>query len=138
LQALGDYPINTGTYVACDFEQQDFVDCLRRAGFDASQRALLIWEGVVYYLTEPAIRATLQRIASGCEPTSRLIFDYSNVKGGEDDEDETKKRIREQAAQVGEPMRFGTNDVTPLLADAGFHHVRTVSFDQACLSLTGT
>jgi methyltransferase (TIGR00027 family) len=139
LDALSDYPVTAATYVPCDFEHQDFVDCLREAAFAPHERALLIWEGVVYYLTEPAIRQTLRRVASGCEPRSRLVFDYSDVMHSkEHQEGDTKARIREEVAQVGEPMRFGTRDVTPILADEGFRHVRTVSFDQACLSLTGT
>jgi hypothetical protein len=39
---------------------------------------------------------------------------------------------------LGEPVRFGTNDPLPMLYEEGFRHVRSVSFDEACLSLTGT
>jgi hypothetical protein len=37
-----------------------------------------------------------------------------------------------------EPIRFGTNDPLPMLFEAGFRHVRSQSFDEICLSLTGT
>ena len=41
-------------------------------------------------------------------------------------------------ANVCQRFLFGTNDPLPMLHECGFRHVRSVSFDQACLSLTGT
>lgn len=40
--------------------------------------------------------------------------------------------------RLGERIVFGTNDPLPMLYEEGFRHVRSVSFDEACLSLTGT
>src|SRR5262245_41023990 len=45
------YPIDCATYVACDFESQDFVSELDRSGFSSAEPAFVVWEGVSPYLT---------------------------------------------------------------------------------------
>lgn len=139
LEALPDYPRSAATYVACDFETDDIVDRLVEAGFRRDAPALILWEGVVPYLSEPAIRATLRRITVACERRSVLVFDYvmRRIAEGKDIREDDAKNI-ELLGTLGEPVRFGTNDPLPLLFDEGFRHVRCVSFDEICLSLTGT
>lgn len=139
LRALPGYPLDAARFVACDFESDDFVECLVAHGFAPEQPAFVSWEGVVPYLTEPAIRHTLGRIADALAPTSVLVFDYIGKRIVE------RRDVSAQDAAnmalldgLGEPAVFGTNDPLPMLFDAGFRQVRTVSFDQACLSLTGT
>lgn len=139
LEALPGYPVDAATYVPCDFERQDFARALEAGGFDPGRPAVLIWEGVVYYLTEAAVRATLSRVASGCHPDSRLYFDHVGKRFVEGSvRDPNDLAARERVAEMGEPLRFGIDDVLPLLYGAGFRYVRTVSFDEACLALTGT
>jgi len=139
LRSIADYPIDAATYVSCDFEREDFVERLTEKGFSTAEPAFIVWEGVVCYLTEAAVRATLQRIANACEPSTMVLFDYFSKKLTEgrskraDDE-----AMREWLEGLGEPLRFGINDVLPLLYEEGFRHVRTLSFDEACLTLTGT
>jgi methyltransferase (TIGR00027 family) len=139
LRKVQGYPIDAATYVACDFEKDDFLDRLVGAGFDVEAPALIVWEGVTYYLPEPAIRATLRRVAKGCEPRSLLLFDYFTrgfVEGAT--RADSDKQTRELVEELGERFVFGTNDPLPMLAEEGFRHVRTVSFDEICLSITGT
>jgi methyltransferase (TIGR00027 family) len=139
LRALDDYPIERATYVACDFETDDFVDRLVDRGFRPAAPALILWEGVVPYLSEPAIRATLRRLTTACEPKSVVVFDYvmRRIAEGKDIREDDAKNV-ELLGALGEPVRFGTNDPLPLLYEEGFRHVRCVSFDEICLSLTGT
>lgn len=138
LRAIERYPIDAATYVSCDFEREDFLDRLGACGFDRARPAIFLWEGVVYYLTEGAVRATLSRIAS-CHPASRLFFDYVGKRFVEGQvKDASDIRARDLVAEMGEPLRFGINDVVPLLFESGFRYVRTTSFDEACLALTGT
>jgi hypothetical protein len=49
-----------------------------------------------------------------------------------------KEDTREFVGRLGEPVRFGSKDPVPMLAECGFRHVRSLSFDEACLTLTGT
>jgi methyltransferase (TIGR00027 family) len=138
LRALPGYPADCATYVPCDFERDDFLDRLVAEGFDAGAPAAIVWEGVIFYLTEQAARATLRRIASGCHASSVVLFDYVQrkiVEGRVKDDDEA---VRHALRELGEPLRFGCDDMLPLLYEEGFRHVRLTSFDEACLGLTGT
>ena len=139
LEGLAGYPVDAAIYASCDFEREDFLDRLVECGFDTTAPAVIVWEGVVPYLTEEAVRSTCRRVASGCEPSTVLLFDYvrkrmvsgASLRHGD-------KQALDLVTDVGEPVRFGTDDPLPLLYEEGFRHVRTVTFDQACLSLTGT
>ena len=139
LERLDGYPIDAATYVPCDFEREDFLEQLGAHGFLRDQPALLLWEGVSPYLTRSAVQQTLDRVARGCHPASVLGFDYfsSRLSEGARIRDEDKA-VLDALADFGEPVRFGTNDAVPLLYEAGFRHVRTIGFDEICLTYTGT
>jgi methyltransferase (TIGR00027 family) len=140
LAAADGYPMDAATFAPCDFEREDFLDRLAAAGFDADAPAVIVWEGVVPYLTEPAVRGTLHRVAAGCHPHTVLLFDYLMKRMGEGAPDlpEHDKQTRQMVADLGEPVQFGINDPVPLLYEEGFCHVRAISFNEICLSLTGT
>ena len=139
LARLDEYPVSAAVYVACNFEEDDFLDRLTASGFEASAPAVVIWEGVTPYLSERAVRATLRRIATGMQERTVVLFDFlgkkiveGNVKHAEDLE--TRDLVRD----LGEPLAWGTNDVLPLLYDEGFRRVRVTSFDEIALNRTGT
>lgn len=138
LAKLDGYPLDAATYVTCDFERDDFVDRLTAKGFRVDQPAVFVWEGVTYYLTEPAVTATLSRLASACHPRSRVLFDYVGKKLVERRADIADQRAMGFVEQLGEPFVWGVNDIVPLVYSAGFRWVDVTSFDQACLNLTGT
>lgn len=139
LAALEGYPIDAATYVGCDFETQAPLDQLAAHGLDPAQPALVLWEGVVPYLTEEAVRATLTGLAQGLHPESVIVFDtISKVVAKNQSRREQDQKLSKLVDEVGEPFRFGLDDPTPLCADCGLQHVRSVSFDEACLSITGT
>jgi methyltransferase (TIGR00027 family) len=139
LARLSGYPMDAATFVECDFEGDDFLDRLVACGLDRNAPALFVWEGVSYYLPEVAVRATLNRVASAAEPSSVIVFDYFGAKfvagGGNDEED---RQARDKVANMGEPLRFGTSDVLPLLYECGFRRVHVESFDEIALRYTGT
>lgn len=140
LSSFDTYPIDAATFVACDFETDDFVECLDDAGLDRSEPTCFIWEGVIYYLAEEAARDTLTRLSRDFDPRSLVVFDYLNTHMARSspklqDEDRAMKGIIEE---LGEPMRFGIDDPTPLMAESGYRVVRTVSFDELALQYTGT
>lgn len=139
VSTLPGYPKDAATYVSCDFLHEDFLDRLTANGFRTDAPAIFIWEGVTYYLTEAAVRATLRRIASGCEKTSVVVFDYvmKRLVEGQRIREENRKML-ELLRSISEPFQFGINDVLPLLFEEGFRWVDTVSFDEACLAMTGT
>jgi len=64
-------------YAPVDFEHETLSDALQAAGFDPERRSFFMWLGVVPYLTEAAIFATLRLIArmpGGAE----VVFDYGD------------------------------------------------------------
>ena len=139
LSTIDGYPLDDLTLVACDFEHDDFVERLVAAGFASDRPAVIVWEGVTPYLTEDAVRATLAGVAQGCDPRCVLMFDYLERRMVRDAElKDSAKLSRDFVGTLGEPVTFGTNDPLPLLADAGFRMVETVTFDEICLTLTGT
>jgi methyltransferase (TIGR00027 family) len=133
------YPVDCARYVTCDFEAEDFVERLAAEGFRTGEPALVVWEGVTPYLTDGAVRATLRRIAGGLAAESVLVFDHLRKKIVRGElRDTADLESRDFVADLGEPLRFGVDDVLPLLYEEGFRHLRTTSFDEACLALTGT
>jgi methyltransferase (TIGR00027 family) len=138
LAELGGYPIDAARYTSCDFEREDPIERLTATGFDVREPALVIWEGVVPYLTEDAVRATATRLAQGLDARSIVAFDHSGknlVEGKKLDASDTG--FRDMLSGVGEPLRFGTNDILPLLAACGFRWARTLNFDAIALELVG-
>ncbi len=133
------YPADAATFVQCDFEAEDFLDRLTAAGLDAAVPAVIVWEGVTMYLPEAVVRATLRRLAHGCHPRSTVVFDHVARAFAE-------RRVKQAEAvelhahldHVGEPLRFGSDDVLPLLYEEGFRYVRTTTFDAIALERTGT
>ena len=63
------------TYVPVDFRHDKLGDVLADAGYDPSQRAFFIWEGVTMYLPEAAVEETLRWVAAQA-PGSTIIFDF--------------------------------------------------------------
>ena len=140
LSRFVDYPLDAATFVPCDFERDDFVQLLESAGLDRGAPVCFLWEGVIYYLLEAAARSTLERLASEFDPRSLLVFDYLNSKMAKSsprlrDEDRGMKDIIDE---LGEPIQFGIDDPTPLMAECGYRLLRTVSFDELALQYTGT
>jgi methyltransferase (TIGR00027 family) len=137
LAKLPGYPVDAARYVSCDFEGEDPVERLLGAGFRASEPALVIWEGVVPYLTEAAIRATATRVAHAI-PRGLLAFDFVGKKLVEGAAiSEKDRRTRDYVGDLGEPLRFGSNHIVPLLAECGYRWVRQLSFDELALEHLG-
>ncbi len=139
VEKLSGYPREAATYVPCDFEKESFVERLTSSGFDATSPAMFVWEGVTPYLSEAAVRVTLRAIAEETHPSSSLVFDHVRKKiVAGDVRDPIDLEPRAIVEGLGEPLRFGVDDVLPLLYEEGFRRVRVSTFDEACLDLTGT
>jgi methyltransferase (TIGR00027 family) len=138
LAQLPGYPVDAARFVACDFETQDPVAELAAAGLATSAPALVVWEGVVPYLTEAAVRATATRVAEGLDARSLLAFDFLGKRLVEGRElSAADAHTRALVGDLGEPLRFGTNDVLPLLAACGFRWVRVLDFNEIALEWLG-
>ncbi len=136
---LPKWPAAPATAIGCDFERDDFVERLVASGLDPAVPAVVVWEGVTYYLEEEAVRTTLRNVATRLHSRSILLFDHFSKKFV----DAAARNRKDDAAasfveDLGERFVFGTNDPLPMLHEAGFRHVRSVSFDELALTYTGT
>lgn len=140
LAQLERYPAGAMSLVPCDFESDENpIEALVTAGLDPNVPTFVIWEGVTPYLSEGAVLATASRIARGLHERSLVAFDFVSKRLAEGQRIRTRDaKAMAQVEKMGEPIRWGTDNPLPLLFRAGFRHVRTVSFEEACLSLTGT
>jgi len=73
-RVLGDLPLSV-RLVALDFERDDLLTALAEHGYRTDYRVFFIWEGVTQYLTEDAVRATLEGLRPTA-PGSRLVFTF--------------------------------------------------------------
>jgi methyltransferase (TIGR00027 family) len=64
------------TFVPVDFERDALAATLTRAGLRVDEPVVWVWEGVVMYLTDQALRRTLDDIARCSRPGSVLIANY--------------------------------------------------------------
>jgi len=97
-------------FVAVDFEQDDFVEKLREAGFVTDRQSLIVWMGVTYYLTAQAMTRALCQIHTLGGAGMRFIFDYmlkEVIDGATRNRDALNKA--RMAARLGEPWLFGLN-----------------------------
>ncbi len=99
------------TFVAADFEKDDWLARLSEAGFDRGQPAFFLWEGVTMYLDREAVVATLRKIASTAGGNV-VAFDYFT------DEAIASRApywrfARATTRAAGEPLKFGVDSTPP-------------------------
>jgi methyltransferase (TIGR00027 family) len=111
------------TFVPADFEKDDWLNRLTDAGFNPSQPALFIWEGVVPYLDQEAVKDTLRKIASTAQG-SIIAFDYFTSEVIES-QALSMRSIRASLSAGGAPLKFGVDSTPP-------SRERLVELLQAC------
>lgn len=101
-------PRNEVTYVPCDFEVDTASTRLAESGFDPSRPSFVLWFGVLFYLSDEAVRATLADIAELTAPGSRVLWDYIDrtVVDGTTPYPGAQ-RARRAVLRRGEPYTFG-------------------------------
>lgn len=77
-------PLADVVYVPLDFVRDDLVTTLRAAGLDETVPTVWVWEGVIMYLDDAALRTTLAAVRTLSASGSRLLAHYH--------EPETSKR----------------------------------------------
>ncbi|GAB7145257.1 class I SAM-dependent methyltransferase [Mycobacterium riyadhense] len=73
-RVLGELPLSV-RLVAVDFEHDDLLTALAEHGYQTEYRVFFICEGVTQYLTEQAVRRTLEGLRAAA-PGSRIVFTY--------------------------------------------------------------
>ena len=127
-QRLADAAIplpRTLTFAPVDLERETLADGLAAAGFDAEQQTFFTLLGVVPYLTEQAVFATLGFIAS-LTGAAHVVFDYRNPPSPtHDEQDEARAALAARVASLEEPFRseFETEALHAKLTALGFREV---------------
>lgn len=113
LATLPGMPPANVRFVAVNFERDDLEVELQRAGFNAAVPAVVVWEGVVSYLTEDAVNGNLDLLARLLPRGCRLIFTYMH-KGVVDGSKSFRgtRRWRSWVGSKGEPFIFGFDPET--------------------------
>jgi methyltransferase (TIGR00027 family) len=99
------------TFVAANFEQEDWFTRLVEAGFDPGKPSLFIWEGVIMYLEREAAEATLHKIANTAKGTV-VAFDYFTTDVLES-QALFMRIVRASLNSFGEPLKFGIDRTPP-------------------------
>jgi len=126
-------------YLAWDFETRPMDDlpaALADAGHDPSALTLTIWEGVTVYLTEGAIDASLQAIASWSAPHSTLAMTYL-ARSPHHKPSLATRAVQAMVRRLGEPFKFtwAPEQLSDYLEARGFELERDVSTVDAAREL---
>jgi methyltransferase (TIGR00027 family) len=122
-----------------DFETRpmdELADALAELGHEPAEPTLTIWEGVTMYLTEGAIDASLDAIASWSAPGSELVMTYFG-KSAVDKPSLALRALGALVRRAGEPFKFGwsPDELPAYLAARGFDLHRDVSTPDAAREL---
>lgn len=118
-------------FVAVDFANESWMQALTSSGFELGKRTFFLWEGVTYYLTEPAVKSAFSLMAQASSEGSTVAFDFfseSLVKG--------ESVIGPMAAifdWTGEPLQFGVSGGT----NKGMNKEETRKAIEALMAETG-
>jgi O-methyltransferase involved in polyketide biosynthesis len=121
--------------VPLDFVRDALPEALQRAGHSPGEPTTWIWEGVVMYLDDGALRRGLQGIARASAPGSRLFLHYQEPGP-------STRRIglrRLLLRLMGEPQNGLRSRETMLreLVDAGFEVLEDLGADTQAARLHG-
>jgi methyltransferase (TIGR00027 family) len=123
---FGELPSHV-TYVPIDFARQSLADVLLPAGYDPSLRTHFHWEGVTYYVDEPAVSSVLSFVHRQSALGSTVTFDYwlRSFVEGDLSPFGGKKLVQYAVTELGEPFLFGLNDddIVPFMGARGFEVV---------------
>lgn len=63
-------------FASADFNEESWLDAVRRVNFDLDKATFVLMEGLTYYLNPEALEATLQTVATQLAKGSAVAFDY--------------------------------------------------------------
>ncbi|MDP1798231.1 MAG: SAM-dependent methyltransferase [Planctomycetaceae bacterium] len=121
-------------YVAADFEVDDFREKLITAGFQPNQPSVFIWMGVIYYLSEDAVKQTLSRARDLMTVGSPLALDFWPPSLTEATGDPNFEARRKTYAKMGETLKFGIEprDLADFVRPLGYGVNQVESINALC------
>jgi len=109
---MGKLPTSV-KFVAVDFERDALDAKLTESGYNPAIQSVVVWEGVIDYLTESAVQSALAVLGNLLAPSSLLIFTYTH-KSALDGSKTFRGALRWRLLSrvCGEPFLFGFNPDT--------------------------
>jgi methyltransferase (TIGR00027 family) len=111
------------SFVPMNFETNNLLDKLIKAGFSREKKTLFVWEGVTYYLSAEVVDHMLTFVRTNSPPGSSICFDYAALSDKALNEDGAKElRKLMQSQHSNEPTKFGIHagEIGSFLAERGF------------------
>jgi methyltransferase (TIGR00027 family) len=117
-------------FAEIDFKRDSLPDVLRKAGYKQDKRTFFVWEGVSMYLTEAAVRDTLQSISRNSPSGSALVMDFAGQTMIEFLQIFPSLAQHDYTTRWGEPWTFGLPDgrEREFFRDCGLELQETLSF----------
>lgn len=130
-EAAFELPPNT-VLAAVDFETESLSEKLAAAGVSSDQPTFFAWLGVVMYLHEAAIDATLRMVAS-YPPGSELVLTFLRHPRPDSKRAGMFREFADHVANAGEPFVtfFEPEQLEAKLLSTGFSSVEFLSADEA-------
>ncbi len=120
-------------YVPVDFEKDELISKLSKAGYNRNLKTLFLWEGVCKYLTSDAVNNILTMVSSNSCKGSSIVFDYlfQSMVDRSSGSILADKMLSFQAKK-GEPFIFGLphNDPEQLIKNKGFSTVKNITAEK--------
>ncbi|UBV15780.1 SAM-dependent methyltransferase [Mycolicibacterium fortuitum] len=117
----GDAPRCRRVAIGVDLTQ-DWTDTLQANGFDSTQPAVWLMEGLLQYLDEGAVRTVFERVDTMSAAGSVLLYD---IVGKTLLDSVMLAAVREQMSRNGAPWLFGTDSPEQLCEPLGWSAVVT-------------
>ncbi|TWE12547.1 class I SAM-dependent methyltransferase [Rudaeicoccus suwonensis] len=113
------------TYVGVDFEHDELGESLAAAALDPAAPVVVLWLGVLIYLTRPAIEATLESLRQLPVTDVHVVFDYAAPTTGDDPVARMRTERATAVAALGEPWQsyFNPQQAAQVLHQHGFDPV---------------
>ncbi len=128
-RAIGAPPASV-QLVPLDFESDDLIGTLSAHGYRRDMRTFFIWEGVTQYLSEEAVRATLEALRSA-PSESQLVFTYVRRDFIDGQNKYGAEMLYRRFRQRKQLWRFGLNpdEVSAFVAEYGWRLVEQAGPD---------
>jgi methyltransferase (TIGR00027 family) len=121
---------DTLTFAPIDFEHETLADGLAAVGLRSNERTFFTWLGVVPYLTDEAITATVGFVA-GLQGGAQIVFDYvtAATDGAGREGQAAHEALSARVASAGEPFRSALDParLRTQLRGVGFRSVEDVA-----------
>lgn len=123
-------------YTPCSFGINELSTVLNKVGFNPTQPSIWVWSGVIHYLTDETVRATVAELKTLSGKGSKLFFDFISLEAYNDPRKYGFEKTKTRFDSFGEVMSFGfgkdTKDVQDWLKTQGINLIRHYTHHDMC------